>query len=139
MFINLLYIKILLLPNSFAWNDLYSSYILLFLFAGVGYGMVIISGIVCVYYNIIITWTLYFLYMSFRAILPWSSCDNSWNTENCYLHSDNETTDVNSTSFMWNATSVGNMTHELLKYVNKTDMLKNETVKQITPSEEFWE
>lgn len=109
------------------------------LFKGVGYGMVIISGIVCVYYNIIITWTLYFLYMSFRAVLPWSSCDNSWNTENCYLHSNNEATDVNSTSFMWNATSVGNMTHELLKYVNTTDVLKNETVKQITPSEEFWE
>lgn len=138
MFINLFYIKILQLPNSYELKCIGRT-LFNFCFSGVGYGMVIISGIVCVYYNIIITWTLYFLYMSFRAVLPWSSCDNSWNTENCYLHSNNEATDVNSTSFMWNATSVGNMTHELLKYVNTTDVLKNETVKQITPSEEFWE
>ncbi|RUS89267.1 hypothetical protein EGW08_002941 [Elysia chlorotica] len=53
------------------------------LFKGIGYGMVIISGIVCVYYNIIITWTFYYLFAAMRATLPWSTCGNSWNTELC--------------------------------------------------------
>ena len=51
--------------------------------SGIGYGMVIISGIVCIYYNIIITWTLYYLFNSFYPELPWSSCGNPWNTELC--------------------------------------------------------
>ena len=45
--------------------------------------MVLISAIVCIYYNIIITWTLYYLFNSFSRVLPWSTCGNSWNTENC--------------------------------------------------------
>lgn len=52
---------------------------------GVGVGMVMVSAIVCVYYNVIVAWTLYFLYMSFRAVLPWSTCDNEWNTVNCVV------------------------------------------------------
>ena len=29
---------------------------------GVGWGMIVVSGIIVVYYNMIITWTLYYLY-----------------------------------------------------------------------------
>ncbi|XP_067663699.1 sodium- and chloride-dependent glycine transporter 1-like [Haliotis asinina] len=53
------------------------------LFKGVGIGMVIVSGIVCVYYNVIVGYTVYYLFMSFRATLPWSNCNNEWNTDNC--------------------------------------------------------
>ena len=114
--------------------------LLTFYFAGVGYGMVIISGIVCVYYNIIITWTLYFLYMSFRAILPWSTCSNSWNSDNCYLHTENSTMGDNSTSFKWNVTALSSMAYNLTNGGNMTENeLTNETAKQITPSEEFWQ
>ncbi|RUS72413.1 hypothetical protein EGW08_019831, partial [Elysia chlorotica] len=45
--------------------------------------MVIISGIVCVYYNIIIAWTFYYVYSTMQSTLPWSRCDNSWNTPSC--------------------------------------------------------
>ncbi|GFN78067.1 sodium- and chloride-dependent glycine transporter 1-like [Plakobranchus ocellatus] len=55
------------------------------LFKGIGYGMVIISGIVCVYYNIIITWTFYYLFSSMQATLPWSTCGNWWNTPACVV------------------------------------------------------
>ena len=110
------------------------------LFKGVGYGMVIISGMVCVYYNIIITWTLYFLYMSFRAILPWSTCSNSWNTEYCYLHTENSTMEDNSTSFNWrNVTALSNMTYNLTNGVNMTENVLTNKTKHITPSEEFWQ
>ncbi|GIY82079.1 sodium- and chloride-dependent glycine transporter 2 [Caerostris darwini] len=51
------------------------------LFKGVGFGMAIVSLVVCVYYNVIIAWALYYLYQSYTV--PWSSCENSWNTPNC--------------------------------------------------------
>uniref|UniRef100_A0A1I8IG25 Transporter n=1 Tax=Macrostomum lignano TaxID=282301 RepID=A0A1I8IG25_9PLAT len=53
------------------------------LFKGVGWGMIIISGLVCIYYNIILTWVIYYLVLSFAARVPWDSCDNDFNTCNC--------------------------------------------------------
>lgn len=107
------------------------------LFKGVGYGMVIISGIVCVYYNIIITWTIYYLYMCFRAVLPWSTCDNDWNTETCYLRNKSNETSMysnitNGNSSVWNETLtlVGQV------IVNGTNSTQE---KKTTASEEFWQ
>jgi SNF family Na+-dependent transporter len=63
---------------------------------GVGFGMVIISGIVCIYYNVIIAWTLYYFVQSFTWDLPWSHCNNTWNTEHCVdRRSQNETFVIN--------------------------------------------
>ena len=48
--------------------------------------MVLISLMVCLYYNVIITYGLYYLLVSLTSMddpLPWSTCDNSWNTEYC--------------------------------------------------------
>uniref|UniRef100_A0A1I8ITP6 Transporter n=1 Tax=Macrostomum lignano TaxID=282301 RepID=A0A1I8ITP6_9PLAT len=45
--------------------------------------MIIISGLVCIYYNIILTWVIYYLVLSFAARVPWDSCDNDFNTCNC--------------------------------------------------------
>ncbi|UYV62208.1 hypothetical protein LAZ67_1008228 [Cordylochernes scorpioides] len=56
------------------------------LFKGLGYGMVVISGIVCIYYNVIISWTLFYIYKSLAAVVPWASCGNPWNTEACVDH-----------------------------------------------------
>ncbi|XP_037070121.1 sodium- and chloride-dependent glycine transporter 1-like [Pollicipes pollicipes] len=61
------------------------------IFKGLGYGMVLISGIVCIYYNVIITWTLYYMYLTFRSVLPWSTCGNWWNTDNCVTRHINNT------------------------------------------------
>lgn len=35
------------------------------------------------YYNTIIGWAVYYLFASMRSELPWTSCDNSWNTPAC--------------------------------------------------------
>lgn len=54
------------------------------LFQGLGYGMVIVSSIVMLYYNLIIAWTIYYMAVSFMSIfyqLPWQNCDAEWSTE----------------------------------------------------------
>lgn len=55
------------------------------LFRGMGIAMVVISGIIAPYYNMIIAWAMIFLCESFTSQLPWSTCDNKWNSENCSL------------------------------------------------------
>lgn len=51
---------------------------------GIGYGTLLASAIYCTYVNVIISWVLYFLYQSFTSVLPWSHCNNEWNTVNCH-------------------------------------------------------
>ncbi|KAL6099097.1 uncharacterized protein ACO6RY_18086 [Pungitius sinensis] len=53
------------------------------LLKGVGIASVAISFIMCIYYNVVITWALYYLFSSFQAPLPWQNCNNTWNTPNC--------------------------------------------------------
>ncbi|KAI8510550.1 Sodium- and chloride-dependent glycine transporter 1 [Branchiostoma belcheri] len=50
---------------------------------GVGYAMVAISMMVGIYYNVVIAYTLYYLFASFTATLPWLTCNNPWNTDAC--------------------------------------------------------
>ncbi|KAK6476420.1 sodium-dependent serotonin transporter-like [Huso huso] len=53
------------------------------IFKGIGFAICIISLYVSFYYNTIIAWALYYFYSSFTSTLPWTSCDNVWNTPNC--------------------------------------------------------
>ncbi|XP_065369688.1 sodium-dependent dopamine transporter isoform X2 [Calliphora vicina] len=53
------------------------------LFKGIGYAVVLIAFYVDFYYNVIIAWSLRFFFASFTKTLPWTSCSNYWNTENC--------------------------------------------------------
>lgn len=48
--------------------------------AGLGYAsqVMILHG--SVYYIIILAWALFYLSYSFQAELPWSHCNNTWNT-----------------------------------------------------------
>ncbi|CAN9501613.1 unnamed protein product [Ophioblennius macclurei] len=59
------------------------------LLKGVGMASVAISFIMCTYYNIVITWALYYLFNSFHDPLPWHSCNNTWNSENCTIYATN--------------------------------------------------
>ncbi|CAG9815445.1 unnamed protein product [Phaedon cochleariae] len=53
------------------------------LFKGIGYAVVLIAFYVDFYYNVIIAWALRFFFASFTNLLPWTTCDNPWNTPNC--------------------------------------------------------
>ena len=53
-----------------------------FISSGIGWGMVLISAMVCVYYNIIIMYALLYIFLSLVNIgwaVPWASCRNAWN------------------------------------------------------------
>ncbi|KAJ1521890.1 hypothetical protein ONE63_002228 [Megalurothrips usitatus] len=50
---------------------------------GVGYAICLIDIYVGMHYNTIIGWALYYLVESFQYELPWTSCNNTWNTPNC--------------------------------------------------------
>lgn len=72
------------------------SYKALFIFwcvSGIGYAICIIALYVSFYYNTIIAWALFYFYSSFSSILPWTNCDNVWNTPDCtnYFGMDNIT------------------------------------------------
>ncbi|XP_030650050.1 sodium-dependent noradrenaline transporter [Chanos chanos] len=55
-------------------------------FKGVGYTVIVIALYVGFYYNVIIAWSLYYLFSSFTNDLPWLSCGNTWNSVNCTIN-----------------------------------------------------
>uniref|UniRef100_A0A8C7XBH5 Solute carrier family 6 member 4b n=1 Tax=Oryzias sinensis TaxID=183150 RepID=A0A8C7XBH5_9TELE len=58
------------------------------IFKGIGYAICIIALYVSFYYNTIIAWALFYFYSSFSTILPWTNCDNAWNTpDSAYINS----------------------------------------------------
>ena len=54
-----------------------------FVLTGIGYGMVIIGLYVAIFYNVVVSYTLFYIFASLRKEVPWATCDNYWNTENC--------------------------------------------------------
>lgn len=74
------------------------------LFGGLGYAsqVMILHG--CVYYIVILAWALFYLSYSFQAVLPWSHCNNTWNTEACVVFERHNQTTIGS-SLPENATS----------------------------------
>ncbi len=63
--------------------------------------MVLIAFYVDFYYNVIIAWALHFFFASFSGELPWTKCNNDWNTEHCYenLNDDDPIIVTNNSSF----------------------------------------
>ncbi|XP_068754594.1 sodium- and chloride-dependent GABA transporter 2-like isoform X2 [Montipora capricornis] len=53
------------------------------LFQGIGYAGVAVMQYINIYYTVILGWSLFYMFASFRSTLPWSHCGNEWNTANC--------------------------------------------------------
>ncbi|XP_075875916.1 sodium- and chloride-dependent GABA transporter 2-like [Nelusetta ayraudi] len=53
------------------------------LFEGLGYGSQVLALFTIMYYIVILAWAFLYLFNSFQTTLPWASCNNTWNTENC--------------------------------------------------------
>uniref|UniRef100_A0A8C1UX53 Transporter n=1 Tax=Cyprinus carpio TaxID=7962 RepID=A0A8C1UX53_CYPCA len=50
------------------------------LFEGIGYATQVIVALLNFYYIIVLAWGIFYLSYSFSWNLPWSSCNNTWNT-----------------------------------------------------------
>ena len=123
----------------------------IFLFLGIGHGMVVMTGIVAIYYNVILSWAIYYFAMSFNAVLPWSNCDNDWNTDSCYMRMASNTTGSNNQS-TFNVTlsqkaGYGNQSYLHFDFNNTESTMLNVTISTVsksdpirrTPTEEFWQ
>ncbi|XP_041364133.1 sodium- and chloride-dependent betaine transporter-like [Gigantopelta aegis] len=93
------------------------------------------------YYNILICWTLYYLYSSFSAVLPWTTCSNSWNTPSCVARTlGRNTTSTGNGSLPSNPLS--NMSTNIsVVNISSSWVTMNESsslVKTNTATEEFW-
>uniref|UniRef100_A0A671RSJ2 Transporter n=1 Tax=Sinocyclocheilus anshuiensis TaxID=1608454 RepID=A0A671RSJ2_9TELE len=53
------------------------------LFAGLGFASQMMILHSCVYYIVILAWAFFYLCSSFQTQLPWSHCNNTWNTDSC--------------------------------------------------------
>ncbi|XP_064607904.1 sodium- and chloride-dependent GABA transporter 1-like [Liolophura sinensis] len=96
------------------------------LFKGLGLASTVLTSIYALYNNTIMAWVMYYIAMTFRAELPWGSCDNDWNTENCItedLLSKNDSMFTNASMYLNNT-------------VAET---RNFTGKTMTSTEEFWQ
>jgi len=59
---------------------------------GAGLSTVVMSFLLTTYYNVIMSWALFYLVSSFSPSLPWEGCDHSWNTDMCRsIIGDNDT------------------------------------------------
>ncbi|KAL4222728.1 Sodium- and chloride-dependent creatine transporter 1 [Mactra antiquata] len=54
------------------------------LFQGLGFSSQMILIYSNVYYIVVVAWALYYIAQSFTSTLPWTSCDNPWNTDRCF-------------------------------------------------------
>lgn len=119
--------------------------------AGLGYCMIIVSGMACIYYNGVLSWIIYYLYSSFTGDLPWATCGNWWNTPTCTSHSSstNSTLLCNSSTDHWSdaynqstLSSVNSTTVPCLLSSTLANPLNNSLDGKVvakSAAEEFWQ
>ncbi|KAI1882540.1 hypothetical protein AGOR_G00251800 [Albula goreensis] len=90
------------------------------MFEGIGIASQVVVIYLNIYYIIILAWAIFYLINSFKNPLPWSTCDNFWNTVQCH----------NTTAGY--ETSQANDTLDYLDY-------DGSTITKRTPEEEFWQ
>ncbi|XP_059162593.1 sodium-dependent proline transporter-like [Physella acuta] len=106
------------------------------LFKGVGVAMVIVSAMTGIYYNMILGWALHYMFASFTSDLPFLTCDNNWNTQDCKLklpkmECDGDSKGADGTCKNGNGKEIG--------LWNKTLFFEATGRKLKSPSQEYWE
>lgn len=90
---------------------------------GVGYGMMVVSTYIGIYYNVVICIAFYYFFSSMTHVLPWAYCNNPWNSPDCAGVLDAS----NLTNGSQPASPPSNLSH-----------LLNRTLQRTSPSEEYW-
>ncbi|XP_052714297.1 sodium- and chloride-dependent betaine transporter-like isoform X1 [Crassostrea angulata] len=108
------------------------------LFKGLGWLMMTISFIMTWYYNLVMSWVIYYFVHAFFPKIPWSTCDNWWNTDHCIVsHKDRLT--LNKTADGVNQSFAGLLANEsTISYKYNTTYV-NRSLTYNTAAYEFWE
>ncbi|XP_062819891.1 sodium- and chloride-dependent neutral and basic amino acid transporter B(0+) isoform X2 [Anolis carolinensis] len=104
------------------------------LLQGVGVTMVVISTFVTIYYNVIIGYSLYYLFASFQSVLPWADCDPDWADDTCSKYP--IVSDCNAT---WENGTVIHANYSWIVSHNLTCLNDTKSfAKTQVPSEQYW-
>ncbi|XP_045166598.2 sodium- and chloride-dependent GABA transporter 1-like [Mercenaria mercenaria] len=116
-----------------AWSGLVPA------FKGIGMASFAVIFQANLYYIVILAWALYYLFMSFTTVLPWSHCNNEWNTENCFAgKSSMPVTNASAESFV-NSSSVTDLVNASVNDAVANSTAKEGTNKTVDAVIEFWE
>ncbi|CAH8672681.1 unnamed protein product [Schistosoma margrebowiei] len=88
------------------------------LFQGIGYACTLINFFLNCYYTVIMAWAFHFIFSSFTSQLPWTRCDQSWNTPACRVF----------TNQPINSSTIENTTH-----------ISNISLITVDATTEYWE
>ncbi|XP_072017751.1 sodium- and chloride-dependent glycine transporter 1-like [Amphiura filiformis] len=119
---------------------------------GVGYGMILTNYFVGISYNVIITYSLYYLFSSFTLDLPWIGCDHYWNTPLCRgafdLCTANNDSIVLNATYEGKCTNIANLTNDEFNIYNISQnadgtydlSMYSDPIAGLrkSPSEEYW-
>ncbi|XP_046583682.1 sodium- and chloride-dependent glycine transporter 2-like [Haliotis rubra] len=92
---------------------------------GVGIGTIMSCTAFTPTYNVLLAWTTYYMVKSCSSVLPWTTCGNSWNTDQCVEA-------VKISTFNSNRAFVGNESSL------EGELWENDTLAH-TAAEEFWQ
>ncbi len=101
------------------------------LIEGVGFAMIINSVLCMLYYNVIISWALFYFISSFRTNLLWKKCGYWWNDERCFVPgAQNSLYTENGTTYNCTELQFMNFTEYSCAQTNRTD--------RVTATEQFF-
>ena len=84
----------------------------------------IINSVLCMlYYNVIISWALFYFIASFRKTLLWTECGNYWNDYKCFVPgSGNAPYKINNTIYNCTESQFLNRTQFTCTNISNTDV-----------------
>nr|CAD7198370.1 unnamed protein product [Timema douglasi] len=97
--------------------------------SSIGYAAAVMSCWMNIYYIVILSWAIFYFFMSLRSDVPWRTCNNYWNTPNCV--NAYERLNLTCWDHAYNSTAVNRMCA-----VNQYNI----SMKELSdPVKEFWE
>ncbi|XP_052823575.1 sodium- and chloride-dependent GABA transporter 1 [Octopus bimaculoides] len=109
----------------------------------VGYASVVIAFWLNIWYIVPLAWALFYLFNSFKSVLPWSNCRNSWNTLHCQSEYERQFLPYNcSNSSHWREVvpiKTFNVTYLLSNYSHMNCSREYDWSSFTSPVREYWE
>lgn len=103
------------------------------MFEGVGIASQVIVTYLNIYYIVVLAWGIFYLFNSFQSPLPWSTCDNWWNTKDCHTRDA-----FSSKPHTFNISSDWSFLHNVTFDDYDINYTSFESSSQATSEQEFW-